>query len=1334
MDATNAFYPEFVKNQLLTSTQLNQMFNYLDEQDRLSRVKLTGTGKACGLIWEKSANGKIVTIAGGFGITSDGYLLKLAGASYTHWRTYSDPDVDDSDAKISSPLYELWQKSGSQAGQIDILELETEKIDGNKSLTSAQLSGRVLVLYLERNRVDLKSCLVTDCDSKGRSIYLTVRVLLIPENIFNPVASCPSAPTLLSVPRLHTKAPLTEVNTTRNINKGYHKIVAALKKDLTDGIALAFKNYGQFLGLDSAAPWLSDLTGWFIPLNRTNKVNQYYYDVIKDLAYAYNEMVSAACELMTECCPHFNFPRHLMLGSMDGKVGFCNEFKASPVRNVIQSDLLRVRKLFIRLQELIEALPKNLNKNRPLRLTPSHTEKYQLGERAIPWYFENESLQKYWQPTHCCTTDKLWSYYTPGDLNYDYNKVSLIRIEGHLGRAWREGKNKITLAKRQYNVEFNLLVLYLDGAGAGENEIFDKLTQKYKDRKEAKLALNYMLDDAIKEDAFSKHLFGIKYREKIQKIDGINRGIYEFRRRLKSVREERKSLCSVGFLEADYGEVRAEILCMLRRCEEHLSTSDRKYTAAVSYVSEETHVTAIKEAAITRKQLKQRISELGEGSERKALVVEEAAVEADLIVMEAERGMLSFAKKNALMNIANSAATEMEKAEESVNQAGELMAVLRAGNSESIMQLANEASNSTFSENLKELITLLPKQLIAFDFDAFNEAFKCLVVNIIEQRLMHLLKLIIFLQRAKGDIDKGVMALMLKSLMLKQQDIEHALLTVQHDCRNKRLVYIHYLYQYLRAHDNNRFSDFASRNPGMEHLAGVEPGGTFILVAENEDPHAKIVADFALAGSVPCCCEAPVDLCLPPVAMPDYHIEYLHLDEEGEGYQPVMFTLDILSNDYDLNETKGSENSAIRSIELIKEQSELDADLKIISGSQIYYELKNLKKGEVLDRFSYRLKVEGKCSGEDIAQVLVLLVPQVREVPKVGAIAGKITWFKMPLEGHVVYIENSERTAVTDPRGQFYFKNMNAGSYTVRVDLPEFDITESVVSVVEVGKTARADFELPKEKGDFTGNLQVEVVTLNDAGKHERVTNVSLNLMDGVRVVVGVSMQNPDLYIMNDILAKLYTLKVTATGFNEVSVPVVIVAGETTVLEVPMVSILKTIIPHRFVEYVAVDKGVLSSDAKTKIMDLYDKRRKKVIGEVIAVTADEENLSASEAYKKTLEYVTATVQDSKLSERDIIDAYKAVSERLATAIESTDSQSKEKYRVLLASSTKAMMDRISLENPETVKPKTKKALIDIQDAVAVAGVDVERMWKEWSGDELSSDLGLKSIASIKGLN
>ena len=65
------FYPDFVPNQVLTNTQLNQLRTFLDEQNRLTRLRLVGRGIVCGLHAWHEVVGEVdveLSIGEGFGI------------------------------------------------------------------------------------------------------------------------------------------------------------------------------------------------------------------------------------------------------------------------------------------------------------------------------------------------------------------------------------------------------------------------------------------------------------------------------------------------------------------------------------------------------------------------------------------------------------------------------------------------------------------------------------------------------------------------------------------------------------------------------------------------------------------------------------------------------------------------------------------------------------------------------------------------------------------------------------------------------------------------------------------------------------------------------------------------------------------------------------------------------------------------------------------------------------------------------------------------------------------------------------------------------------------
>jgi len=81
-------YPVFEADQVLTNRHLNDMFNYLEQHDRLTRIKLIGSGIVCGL--EVSFQQKeSISISKGCGLTSQGYLITFCDTVFTHFMPYN---------------------------------------------------------------------------------------------------------------------------------------------------------------------------------------------------------------------------------------------------------------------------------------------------------------------------------------------------------------------------------------------------------------------------------------------------------------------------------------------------------------------------------------------------------------------------------------------------------------------------------------------------------------------------------------------------------------------------------------------------------------------------------------------------------------------------------------------------------------------------------------------------------------------------------------------------------------------------------------------------------------------------------------------------------------------------------------------------------------------------------------------------------------------------------------------------------------------------------------------------------------------------------------------
>src|SRR6266702_7577971 len=97
MDVMFDQFPVFEANQVLTSGHLNDVFDYLDQQTRLTRSNLIGIGIVCGLEIELDTSaGTAILLSKGCGVTSEGYLIVEAQeVSLVAYRTYKLPaDVD----------------------------------------------------------------------------------------------------------------------------------------------------------------------------------------------------------------------------------------------------------------------------------------------------------------------------------------------------------------------------------------------------------------------------------------------------------------------------------------------------------------------------------------------------------------------------------------------------------------------------------------------------------------------------------------------------------------------------------------------------------------------------------------------------------------------------------------------------------------------------------------------------------------------------------------------------------------------------------------------------------------------------------------------------------------------------------------------------------------------------------------------------------------------------------------------------------------------------------------------------------------------------------------
>lgn len=238
---------------------------------------------------------------------------------------------------------------------------------------------------------------------------------------------------------------------------------------------------------------------------------QYFYDLMRDLYKAYNELREELIELMAACPANVGaYPRHLLLGRV--KRGSTN-YQPSPIRHEIQQPpiyngnadrLVRVKMYHWRILMMIRGfyLPdyiidpevnphcgehvveEDIPKMDDIRITPSVGYGEPLDQQSIPYYFplssSRYSVHRFWnyQRSKTSMIDHILSYYaqTPHESDDNYTEVQFVkepliysldafpfyRIEGHIGKKFNDAEGMVKYLKTKYNLGFDVISVRID--------------------------------------------------------------------------------------------------------------------------------------------------------------------------------------------------------------------------------------------------------------------------------------------------------------------------------------------------------------------------------------------------------------------------------------------------------------------------------------------------------------------------------------------------------------------------------------------------------------------------------------------------------------------------------------------------------------------------------------------------------------------------------------------------------------------------------------------------------------------------------------------------------
>jgi PKD repeat protein len=790
-------YHTFVDNQVLTKDQLNEFIGYFEDQDRLSRIFLSGVGIVCGFNLRFDSSKPSVTITQGAGVTTDGDLIKLRkDIPESPFKTIDFEEIEYRWVKKfedSFANYRFFKRLQTVDGKVkevplELWEILPEKTENSNDLsTLTGLNDKVVLLYLESYAKEGDLCTSVDCDNQGVEQVARLRVLLVSKEDAKYILGLDSifskhniVDSYFSLPEVAVRRVILNQLNTVNYNelkRAYHDALNgnSLITDLVAGISKVVKDFRSILKLDITDSVLNSyivklksvvaFSAYNVPFNV-----QYRYDCIKDVVDTFNEIKTLLLSLKEECCPDIKaFPKHLMLGSLDEIQEeikhYRHDFYRSPILNGGNHKILQCRSLVLRLFQIVVHFQTMAGQT---KITPSN-KLPELSLRAIPFYYNiQEDFLKKWNffKTEKYKSDTNLSYHTSllspapsvqEPLLYNTDRFDFYRIEGHQGKSYAKVLEEIDDLKIKYGLAFDVKALSVNINR--ENLNIDDYECEFED-------LNVLLrawtteQDCILAQV-SQFFSGFSTKQ-----PGAN---------VKDVAVNVAAVSAAGLRVGSSG-VRTASLNI-----SGLANDVQAKAASVSYKAESFSKSKVVTENLT-------LSEDALGIEMKKAFDETKGGSVNDIIAKATE--LVSAKVN----------TDVWKEQPEVkalviDQSIGLMAYshVLSQRMPGILADVSIASVATYKLTLKELCARVEKLKVAYQNVELSASLKALM---------------------------GVLIIQLSSICCSAKKLEILLEEI-----NKRKENI-----LLRL----QLAKFVEKYPGLEHKAGVEPGGTFVLVYLNK--------------------------------------------------------------------------------------------------------------------------------------------------------------------------------------------------------------------------------------------------------------------------------------------------------------------------------------------------------------------------------------------------------------------------------------------------------------------------------------------------------------------
>ncbi len=482
MEQTNTSYPKFVSGQVLTSDSLNKAFGYLDQQTRLTRANLLGSGIIQGL--EYSFNNGSLIINSGVATTSDGYFIGInSNTAYNvavKATNLNHHPVDEKE-KLNHPTiaYFLF-KDTQEAKQHGYMKNETTKIPN--------LSDYIVAIAVDFCAANKKiKCSEVSCDIVQTDHQIEFRPVLIDSGNIN----APMTTRLKAIKaQCQTKRLINLTNSTnvKLLNKKTKEMFSSQKKELYDTaktINDETNNQAWQVLLDQANPSITKFHNFCTHIQKfgqkMTEIPEYYLLHLHDLKAAINEFINYYNDFVVKypILPANKNPysRIVLLGNGNNSENN-TQYRQQYCQSLTDKDFAFDREVFGKLFKRIFLLSENFiggNFKRFRKTSCLFTWQLpssKLGERAIPYYYNSDSeLMTCWNPFQSPLYNQSSYYPTPNTENETPMMDGIMMLHRHYGRYLSRILGDINHYIKQNDLPINVITIKLHSK---------KLTKEYK--------------------------------------------------------------------------------------------------------------------------------------------------------------------------------------------------------------------------------------------------------------------------------------------------------------------------------------------------------------------------------------------------------------------------------------------------------------------------------------------------------------------------------------------------------------------------------------------------------------------------------------------------------------------------------------------------------------------------------------------------------------------------------------------------------------------------------------------------------------------------------------